>query len=242
MTRLDQALVEHGLCESRERAKRSILTGQVRINAQTARKASDRVAPGDRLSIETPEKFVSRGGHKLEGALTGFHLDVTGWRCLDLGASTGGFTDCLLQHGAREVVAIDVGHGQLHWRLRQDPRVRVHEGVNARDLSVLESELKDKFDLVVADVSFISLRLVLQPAFGLLNSGGFACALIKPQFEAGREEVGKGGIVRDAAVRERVVRGLVDWVKAYPVESIGVIPSPIAGRDGNEEFLWLIKK
>ena len=189
------------------------------------------------------ERYVSRGGFKLEGALKGFQLDVTGLRCLDVGASTGGFTDCLLQHGAHEVVAVDVGHGQLHWRLRQDPRVKVHEGVNARDLAAYAKEhFPGAFDLVVADVSFISLRLVLPPAFDLLSSGGRICALIKPQFEAGRGEVGKGGIVRDAAVRERVVRDLIEWASAHPVESIGVIPSPIAGRDGNEEFLWLLKK
>ena len=240
--RLDVAMVERGLAESREQAQRLILAGEVWVEGQRWDKASKLCAASANIEVRGAERYVSRGGFKLEGALKGFHLDVNGWRCLDIGASTGGFTDCLLQHGAREVVAVDVGHGQLHWRLRQDPRVRVHEGVNARDLSVLESELKDKFDLVVADVSFISLRLVLPPAFGLLNSGGFACALIKPQFEAGREEVGKGGIVRDAAVRERVVRDLVAWAGAFPVESMGVIPSPITGRDGNEEFLWLLKK
>jgi 23S rRNA (cytidine1920-2'-O)/16S rRNA (cytidine1409-2'-O)-methyltransferase len=183
---------------------------------------------------------VSRGGHKLEGALKGFGLDVTDWRCLDIGASTGGFTDCLLQHGAREVVAVDVGHGQLHWRLRQDPRVKVYEGVNARDLAA--AGLSGPFDLVVADCSFISLRRVLPPAFDLLSSGGRICALIKPQFEAGRAEVGKGGIVRDAAVRARVVDDLRGWAEGYPVVTVGVIPSPLPGRDGNEEFLWLLQK
>ena len=241
--RLDVELVERGLAESREQAQRLILAGEVWVEGQRWDKASKPCAASVSIEVRGAERYVSRGGFKLEGALKGFELDITGLRCLDVGASTGGFTDCLLQHGAREVVAVDVGHGQLHWRLRNDKRVQVHEGVNARDLTAYAKEhFPGAFDLAVADVSFISLRLVLPPAFGLLNSGGFACALIKPQFEAGREEVGKGGIVRDAAVRERVVRGLVDWVKAYPVESIGVIPSPIAGRDGNEEFLWLIKK
>jgi len=240
--RLDVELVERGLAESREQAQRLILAGEIWVEGQRWDKASKPCAASARIEVRGAERYVSRGGFKLEGALKGFDLDVTGLRCLDLGASTGGFTDCLLQHGAREVVAVDVGHGQLHWKLRQDGRVRVYEGINARDLSALGGESRTKFDLVVADLSFISLRLVLPQAFDLIGSGGFVIALIKPQFEAGRSEVGKGGIVRDAAVRQRVVRDLVDWVEAYPVESINVIPSPIAGRDGNEEFLWLIKK
>jgi 23S rRNA (cytidine1920-2'-O)/16S rRNA (cytidine1409-2'-O)-methyltransferase len=241
--RLDVELVERGLAESREQAQRLILAGEVWVEGQRWDKASKPCAASARIEVRSAERYVSRGGFKLEGALKSFDLDVTGLRCLDLGASTGGFTDCLLQHGAREVVAVDVGHGQLHWKLRQDPRVHVHEGINARDLVAYAKEnFPEPFDLVVADVSFISLRLVLPPAFDLLGSGGRVCALIKPQFEAGREEVGKGGIVRDAAVRERVVRGLTDWVETYPVESMGVIPSPILGRDGNEEFLWLLQK
>ena len=200
--RLDVELVERGLAESREQAQRLILAGEVWVEGQRWDKASKLCAAVAAIEVRGGDRYVSRGGHKLEGALTGFHLDVTGWRCLDLGASTGGFTDCLLQHGAREVVAVDVGHGQLHWRLRQDPRVIVHEGVNARDLAGFAQEhFPGTFDLVVADVSFISLRKVLPPAFDLLSSGGRVCALIKPQFEAGRAEVGKGGIVRDAAVR-----------------------------------------
>jgi 23S rRNA (cytidine1920-2'-O)/16S rRNA (cytidine1409-2'-O)-methyltransferase len=243
--RLDVELVERGLAESREQAQRLILAGEVWVEGQRWDKASKVCAASAAIEVRGAERYVSRGGFKLEGALKGFHLDVTGLRCLDLGASTGGFTDCLLQHGAREVVAVDVGHGQLHWRLRQDTRVQVHEGVNARDLTAYAREhFPDAFDLVVADVSFISLRLILPPAFDLLSSGngGKVCALIKPQFEAGRGEVGKGGIVRDKAVRERVVRDLTEWAEAYPVETIGVIPSPIQGRDGNEEFLWLLKK
>ena len=241
--RLDVELVERGLAESREQAQRLILAGEVWVEGQRWDKASKVCAASAAIEVRGAERYVSRGGFKLEGALKGFQLDVTGLRCLDVGASTGGFTDCLLQHGAHEVVAVDVGHGQLHWRLRQDPRVKVHEGVNARDLAAYAKEhFPGAFDLVVADVSFISLRLVLPPAFDLLSSGGRICALIKPQYEAGRGEVGKGGIVRDAAVRERVVRDLIEWAAAHPVESIGVIPSPIAGRDGNEVFLWLLKK
>jgi len=240
--RLDVELVERGLAESREQAQRLIFAGEVWVEGQRWDKASKLCAASLAIEVRGGDRYVSRGGHKLEGALTGFHLNVTGWRCLDLGASTGGFTDCLLQHGAREVVAVDVGHGQLHWRLRQDKRVVVYEGVNARDLSGLTAEHAKTFDLIVADVSFISLRKVLPPAFDLLSSGGRVCALIKPQFEAGRAEVGKGGIVRDAQVRMRVVRDLCQWAEDYPVTTAGTIPSPLPGRDGNEEFLWLLQK
>jgi 23S rRNA (cytidine1920-2'-O)/16S rRNA (cytidine1409-2'-O)-methyltransferase len=241
--RLDVEMVARGLAESREQAQRFILAGEVWVDGQRWDKASKPCAAGMKLEVRGQDRYVSRGGHKLEGALTGFSLDVAGLRCLDLGASTGGFTDCLLQHGARAVVAVDVGQGQLHWRLRNDPRVTLYEGINARDLACIKPDQAAKsFDLVVADVSFISLRLVLPPAFDLLHSGGRVVALIKPQFEAGREEVGKGGIVRDAAVRRRVVDGLVRWAEDFPLRSLGVIPSPLPGRDGNEEFLWLLQK
>jgi 23S rRNA (cytidine1920-2'-O)/16S rRNA (cytidine1409-2'-O)-methyltransferase len=240
--RLDVELVERNLAESREQAQRLILAGEVWVEGQRWDKASKPCAASAAIEVRGGDRYVSRGGHKLEGALTGFSLDVGGARCLDLGASTGGFTDCLLQHGAREVVALDVGHGQLHWRLRQDKRVIVYEGINARDLAGFAREHNlGVFDLVVADVSFISLRKVLPPAFDLLSSGGRVCALIKPQFEAGRAEVGKGGIVRDTAVRERVVRELVTWAEGYQVTTVGTIPSPLPGRDGNEEFLWLLQ-
>jgi 23S rRNA (cytidine1920-2'-O)/16S rRNA (cytidine1409-2'-O)-methyltransferase len=242
--RLDVELVERSLAESREQAQRLILAGEVWVEGQRWDKASKPCAASAAIEVRGGDRYVSRGGHKMEGALTGFPLDVTGWRCLDLGASTGGFTDCLLQHGAREVVTLDVGHGQLHWRLRQDPRVIVHEGVNARNLTAFAKggHFPGAFDLIVADVSFISLRKVLPPAFDLLSSGGRVCALIKPQFEAGRAEVGKGGIVRDAQVRTRVVRDLCQWAEDYPVTTVGTIPSPLPGRDGNEEFLWLLQK
>ena len=238
-TRLDLELVARGLAESREQAQRLILAGEVWVDGQRWDKASKPCAAGLKVEVRGHDRYVSRGGHKLEGALKGFSLDATGLRCLDLGASTGGFTDCLLQHGAREVVAVDVGHGQLHWKLRNDPRVVVHEGINARDLAFLQPR---RFDLVVVDVSFISLRLVLPPAFDLLDSGGRIVALIKPQFEAGRAEVGKGGIVRDTAVHQRVTDGLVRWAEDFPLRTVGVIPSPLPGRDGNEEFLWLLQK
>ena len=240
--RLDVELVARSLAESREQAQRLILAGEVWVEGQRWDKASKLCAASAVIEVRGGDRYVSRGGHKLEGALTGFHLDVTGWRCLDLGASTGGFTDCLLQHGAREVVALDVGHGQLHWKIRQDKRVTVYEGINAKDLSCLSDEKAKSFDLIVVDVSFISLRRVLPPAFDLLCSGGQVCALIKPQFEAGRTEVGKGGIVREAGVRERVVRDLHEWAGDFPVTTVGTIPSPLPGRDGNEEFLWLLQK
>jgi 23S rRNA (cytidine1920-2'-O)/16S rRNA (cytidine1409-2'-O)-methyltransferase len=243
--RLDLELTARGLAESREQAQRLILAGEVWVEGQRWDKASKLCAASAAIEVRGTDRYVSRGGHKLEGALTAFRLDVAGWRCLDIGASTGGFTDCLLQHGAREVVALDVGHGQLHWRLRQESRVKVFEGVNARDLAAFAADrFPGPFDFIVADVSFISLRLVLPPAFDLLHSGGRVCALIKPQFEAGRAEVGKGGIVRDAQVRTRVVRDLCQWAKEenYPVTTVGTIPSPLPGRDGNEEFLWLLQK
>jgi 23S rRNA (cytidine1920-2'-O)/16S rRNA (cytidine1409-2'-O)-methyltransferase len=241
--RLDLELVARGLVESREQAQRLILAGEVWVEGQRWDKASKPCGPDAAIAVRGADRYVSRGGHKLEGALTGFQLEVKGWRCLDLGASTGGFTDCLLQHGAREVVALDVGHGQLHWRLRNDPRVMVHEGINARDLAAFAADhFPGPFDLIVVDVSFISLRKVLPSAFDLLSCGGRVCALIKPQFEAGRAEVGKGGIVREAKVRTRVVEDLRQWAGDYPMTTVGVIPSPLPGRDGNEEFLWLLQK
>jgi 23S rRNA (cytidine1920-2'-O)/16S rRNA (cytidine1409-2'-O)-methyltransferase len=241
--RLDVEMVARGLAESREQAQRLILAGEVWVDDQRWDKASKPCAAAQRIEVRGGERYVSRGGHKLEGAIAGFNLDVTGLRCLDLGSSTGGFTDCLLQHGAGEVTAVDVGRGQLHWKLRNDPRVRVHEGINARAIAELRAAgIAGPFDLIVADLSFISLRLVLPAAFDLLDSGGRVCALIKPQFEAGRAEVGRGGIVREPAVRQRVVEDLRAWAGGFPVTTVGVIPSPLPGRDGNEEFLWLLQK
>jgi 23S rRNA (cytidine1920-2'-O)/16S rRNA (cytidine1409-2'-O)-methyltransferase len=241
--RLDLELTARGLAESREQAQRLILAGEVWVEGQRWDKSSKLCAASATIEVRGADRYVSRGGHKLEGALTAFRLEVAGLRCLDLGASTGGFTDCLLQHGAREVVALDVGRGQLHWRLRRDTRVKVFEGVNARDLEAFAAgHFPAPFDFIVADVSFISLKLVLPPAFDLLHCGGRLCALIKPQFEAGRAEVGRGGIVRDARVRQRVVRELREWADAHPVSTVGVVPSPLPGRDGNEEFLWLLQK
>lgn len=245
MTRVDQALVDRGICESREKAKRAVMAGQALINGQPARKPSDAVADTDQLALVTPEKFVSRGGHKLEHALQHFQLNVTGVVALDLGASTGGFTDCLLQSGAAKVYAIDVGHGQLAWKLRQDDRVVVMEKTNARHLTL--AQMPQPFtpvDLVVIDCSFISLRKILPPAVALLRANGKILALIKPQFEAGKDEADKGaGVITDAAVHERIIRELADFVgKETGLKWNAVTESPLLGPAGNKEFLVLIEK
>jgi 23S rRNA (cytidine1920-2'-O)/16S rRNA (cytidine1409-2'-O)-methyltransferase len=245
VTRLDQALVERGLCESRERAKRAVLAGQVRINNQSAHKPSDAVKPDDRLTLDAGEKYVSRGGHKLEHALRHFQLDVAGLTALDLGASTGGFTDCLLQHGAARVFAVDVGRGQLAWKLRQDPRVVVMEKTNARRLTAAQMPPSwSPAGLAVIDCSFISLRNILPAAIDLLRPDGRIIALIKPQFEAGKAEADKGrGVIRDPAVHERVLDELREFVRARPgVRWRGVVESPLPGPAGNKEFLTLIEK
>lgn len=244
-TRLDEALVEHGLCPSREKAKRAILAGQVRINGQMARKPSDSTRPGDSLELVAPEKYVSRGGYKLEYALEHFGLKVAGTKAVDLGASTGGFTDCLLQNGAAKVYAVDVGQGQLAWKLRQDARVVVMERVNARGLSpAMFPQPFEPVDLVVADCSFISLQKILVPAVALLGACGKIVALIKPQFEAGKAEADRGGgVIRDPAVHERVISELQSFVSdELHLRWCGVTASPLLGPAGNREFLVLIEK
>jgi len=245
VTRLDQALVERGLCVSREKAKRAILAGQVRVNDQTARKPSDTIRPQDQLSLVAPEKFVSRGGLKLEHALAHFGVEVAACTAMDLGASTGGFTDCLLQRGAAKVFAVDVGQGQLAWKLRQDSRVVVMEKTNARLLT--PNRFPPPFapvDLVVIDCSFISLRKILPPAVALLRSEGRILALIKPQFEAGKAEADRGaGVIRDPAIHQRVLQELNAFVTAQPgLRWVGVTQSPAPGPAGNKEFLVLIEK
>jgi 23S rRNA (cytidine1920-2'-O)/16S rRNA (cytidine1409-2'-O)-methyltransferase len=245
MIRLDQALVERGLCESRERAKRLILAGQVRVNSQTARKPSDAVKSDDELTFDAAEKFVSRGGHKLEHALKHFQLNVNGLTVLDLGASTGGFTDCLLQNGAAKIFAVDVGQGQLAWKLRRDKRVVVMEKTNARHLKL--EQMPKPFspaDLAVIDCSFISLRKILPAAVELLKPDGKIVALIKPQFEAGKAEVDKGrGVISDFAIHERVLDELREFVAAQAgLCWRDVVESPLLGPAGNKEFLVLIEK
>ena len=234
--RLDTELVARGLTVSREQAKRLILAGAVRVNGQLAGKASDTVVADADVQITAAEKFVSRGGHKLEAALTAFQMDPTGKRCVDIGASTGGFTDCLLQHGASHVHAVDVGKGQLAWKLRQDPRVTVQDEVNARNL--LPSQIGTPVDLVTIDTSFISLTKILPAAEQLLRPGGELIALIKPQFEAGRADVGKGGVVRDAVVHERVQAEVIDFApRTLGLRLVGRCESPLLGPAGNKEFL-----
>lgn len=237
--------MDRGICESREKAKRAIMAGQVLINNQPARKASDSVRDADQLILTTPDRFVSRGGHKLEHALQHFQIKAAELIAIDLGSSTGGFTDCLLQAGAKMVYAVDVGHGQLAWKLRQDPRVVVMEKTNARHLT--PAQMPQPFnlaDLVVIDCSFISLRKILPPAVALLRSGGNIVALIKPQFEAGKEEVDRGaGVITDAAIHDRVIRELEEFVGAEKqIRWHGVTESPLLGPAGNKEFLVLIEK
>ena len=242
MTRLDQILVDRNLCESREKAKRLILAGQVRVNGHPARKPSDTVKPADVITVDTPEKFVSRGGHKLEYALEHFQINVTDLTAFDLGASTGGFTDCLLQRGAAKVFAVDVGQGQLAWKLRTDPRVVVMEKTNARHLQ--PENFPAPADLAVIDCSFISLKKILPPAGPLLKPDGKIVALIKPQFEAGKAEADRGrGVITDPAIHERVLAELQDFVSAQAgLCWCGVVESPLLGPAGNKEFLTLIEK
>lgn len=243
--RLDQALAELGLCESREKAKRAILSGQVNVNGQKVDKASHMVLATDTVTLAAPEKFVSRGGHKLEHALLHFQLRVQGLIALDVGASTGGFTDCLLQHGATQVYAVDVGRGQLAWKLRQDPRVVVMEKINARQLT--PGHFPPGFapvDFVSIDCSFISLRQILPPLVPLLKPGGLMVALVKPQFEAGKAEVDKGeGVITDPKIHQQVIETIRAFVDNHgQLTWRGVVESPLLGPAGNKEFLALLEK
>jgi 23S rRNA (cytidine1920-2'-O)/16S rRNA (cytidine1409-2'-O)-methyltransferase len=238
--RLDQHLHEAGHFDSREKAQRAILAGQVTVGGQIADKPGTKVNPQKEILITGRDRYVGRGGHKLEGALTGFGIDPMGLSCLDLGSSTGGFTDCLLQHWAAHVTAVDVGRGQLAWSLRQDPRVEVREGINARYLT--STDFERRFDLIVGDLSFISLTKILPAAFELLNSEGVMVVLIKPQFELSRADIGKGGIVRDTAARQRAVNGIRLWVTNAGHRFDCVMESPLPGTSGNIEFLALLRR
>jgi 23S rRNA (cytidine1920-2'-O)/16S rRNA (cytidine1409-2'-O)-methyltransferase len=234
--RADLALVERGLAPSRARAQALIIEGLVRCGDRVVEKAGEWVPADAPLRVTAEDHpYVGRGGVKLAAALDAFGIDPRGAVCLDVGASTGGFTDCLLQRGAERVWAVDVGYGQLAWSLRTDPRVRVIERANIRTLD--RAAIPDPIALVTIDVSFISLRLVLPNTLQWLQPGGHVVALVKPQFEVGKSEVGRGGIVRDAAARERVVDEIVAVAAGLGLTSIGTLPSPITGRDGNQEYL-----
>jgi len=239
--RLDMLVLAAGLAESREQARRLILAGQIRIAGHPATKAGNLYPVDSVLERVAGARFVSRGGEKLEAAFESFGLEVTGLDCLDVGSSTGGFTDCLLQHGAGRVVALDVGRAQLHQKLREDPRVTVMEGFNARHLTA--EDLPFVPQVAVTDVAFISLTLILPPMVEVLAAGGTLVGLIKPQFEAGREQVKRGGVVRDPAVHEEVV----ERVTGFAREELGlkltrVVKSPLLGPKGNTEFLACWKK
>jgi 23S rRNA (cytidine1920-2'-O)/16S rRNA (cytidine1409-2'-O)-methyltransferase len=237
--RLDALLVQRGLVESREKARALILAGKVDVPGLSTVKAGTMVAVDTALHVAEPEHpWVSRGGIKLAHALEQFGIDVTGALGVDIGASTGGFTDVLLQRGARHVIALDVGHNQLHWKVRSDGRVTVLEGVNARTLSPgALPGLGSGADIVTIDVSFISLRLILPAVPAILGRGGQVVALVKPQFEAGREDVGRGGLVTDPAVHARVLAEVTDAAAAVGLSRVAVIESPITGMEGNREFL-----
>ena len=248
-TRLDNALVEKGMFESRQRAQRAILAGDIYVNGQRVDKPGTPVSSEALLEAKAHERYVSRGGYKLEAALTHFGVHPQGWTCVDVGASTGGFTDCLLQHGAAKVFAYDVGHGQLDWKMRRDPRVIVREKLNARQLS--PTDLPEPTRLGVVDVSFISLTLILPPLVlamvasldGAGAGRGIILALIKPQFELERGDVGKGGIVREPALHAKAVEKIRNFVGERLPEWhwTGAMDSPILGATGNKEFLACLK-
>jgi len=234
--RADQLLVARGLVESRTRAQALILAGKVFAGDRRVAKAGDLVAQDAELAVKGRDHpWVSRGGIKLDHGLTHFGIDVAGLVALDVGSSTGGFTDVLLARGAARVHAVDVGTNQLAWKLRSDPRVIVHEKTNARDLS--PAIVPEPVDIIVCDASFIALSKVLEAALSLARPGAWLVALVKPQFEAGREEVGKGGVVRDPIVHQRVCTAAAEWGGSMGWHVLGVEPSPITGPEGNVEFL-----
>ncbi|WP_375466270.1 TlyA family RNA methyltransferase [uncultured Methylobacterium sp.] len=233
--RADRLLVEHGHFESRARAQAAIAAGLVRADGRTVARASERLAAGTAIEARAPHPYVSRGGLKLEAALAAFGLEPAGRACLDVGASTGGFTDLLLRRGAAHVTAVDVGRGQLHPSLSADPRVTSLEGTDIRGLA--PGSLAPAPTLASIDVSFIALRLVLPAVASLLAPGARIAALIKPQFEAGRARIGRGGLVRDAAVHDEVCAAVRGTLSGLGFAILGLIPSPVPGGDGNAEFL-----
>jgi 23S rRNA (cytidine1920-2'-O)/16S rRNA (cytidine1409-2'-O)-methyltransferase len=239
--RLDQLLVERGLFPSREQARRAVMAGVVEVEGRRVDKPGTGVPEAARVAVQGPkEPFVSRAGRKLAAALDQFGVDPAGWVCLDVGASTGGFTDCLLQRMAIRVYALDVGYGQLDQRLRNDPRVVVMERINARHLA--PDALPEPVDLITIDVSFISLDKIVPALLPHLAPGGLLLPMIKPQFEAGRGVVGKGGILRDEAVRERVVRAAAEGLAQQGLELVGLFDSPVHGSGGNRESFALLRR
>jgi len=239
--RLDQLIFDRGYADSREKAKAIVMSGSVFIDGQRADKPGMQVDPSVEPDVRMKElPFVSRGGYKLDKALKVFPVDPADRVCLDCGASTGGFTDVLLQHGARKVFSVDVGYGQLAWKLRNDPRVVNLERTNLR--YVTAEQIPDPVDLAVCDVSFISIKLIIPAVVPLMKEGAQFVSLIKPQFEAGRELVGKKGVVRDAAVHKMVVDGILDFVPGAGLEICGLDYSPIRGPEGNIEFLLYMRK
>lgn len=240
-TRLDVYLTEHGFAQSRERAKSIIMSGHVFVNNQRSDKAGDIVPEGALVEVRGGElKYVSRGGLKLEKAVSEFSLDLKDKICMDVGASTGGFTDCMLQNGASKVYSVDVGYGQLAWKLRSDKRVINMERTNIR--YVTDEQVPDKLDFASIDVAFISLKLVLPVVKSLLSDSGTGVALIKPQFEAGREKVGKKGVVRDPAVHAEVIQNVLDFTRELGLKISAVTFSPIRGPEGNIEYLMYFSK
>lgn len=239
--RLDAALVERGLATGRDRAKALIMAGRVYVGGEKAAKPGDQIAPDAAIEVRGEDMpYVSRGGLKLEKAVKEFDLPLENAVCADIGASTGGFTDCMLQHGAARVYAVDVGYGQLDWRLRSDERVVVLERTNARYLS--NAQIPQPLDLITIDASFISLALLLPPLCLLLKEGGHMLCLVKPQFEAGREKVGKNGVVRDPATHREVLRRVADTAAAIGFAVAGLSFSPIKGPKGNIEYLLYLVK
>jgi 23S rRNA (cytidine1920-2'-O)/16S rRNA (cytidine1409-2'-O)-methyltransferase len=238
--RLDQLLVRKGLFASREQARRAIMAGDVMVGTRIAPKPSELLEEHAAIIVKPTRKYVGRGALKLEAALDHFNIDVHSKTALDIGASTGGFTDCMLQRGAKKVYAVDVGHGQLDWKLRNDPRVIVLEKVNARSLSC--EHIPEVVDLCVIDVSFISLTLILPNAFDLIAPAGMILALIKPQFELQRSEVGRRGIIRDPGLHRNAQDKIVAFVRHLGHVVTGIVPSAITGADGNQEFFACMRK
>ena len=238
--RLDILVFEKGYTASREKAKALIMAGKVYVNDKKITKAGEQVSIDSKIVLEEPLRYVSRGGLKLEKALNEFDINVKDKICLDIGASTGGFTDCLLQNGAVKVYAVDVGYGQLDWKLRNNEKVIVIERCNFRHID--NKLINDKVDIIVIDVSFISLKLIIPKALKFLKENGIIIPLIKPQFEAGKENVGKGGIVKDPTVHKQVINSLSTFFSQHSLNVVNIIESPILGQKGNKEFLVLLER